>query len=140
MRTVVFDSSALLAHFLGEKGGSEVKRLLVEARRRRTRIYMSAVNLAEVTYTVARRRGLQTVKVLLEWLCQLPIAIVAADQGLAIAAGLLKNEQGIPYGDCFATALAHRLGAEVVTRDPDFEKVQDIVKVTWIGPPPEGSR
>jgi len=132
VRTVVFDSSALLAHFLGEKGGAEVKGIFVQAKRRETRICMSAVNLAEVICIAARRRGRAAVKGFLEWLSQLPVTIVPADQSLAIAAGLLKEQRGIPYGDCFATALAHRLGAAVVTRDPDFEKVQDVVKVTWI--------
>ena len=71
----------------------------------------------------------------LQWLSQLPIHLVPADQGLAIAAGLLKEKHDIPYGDCFATALAHRLGTEVITRDPDFEKVLNIVKVTWLAAP-----
>jgi len=133
--TAVFDSSALLAHFLGEAGGVTVREMLAAAKRQQVRIQMSPINLAEVTNIVLRRRGGTALREFLGWLDQLPITIVPADRDLAVAAGTLKYRLGIPYGDCFAAALAHRLSAEVVTRDPDFEKVQSLVKVVWIGTP-----
>ena len=85
MRTVVFDGSALLAHFLGQPGGRLVKAILADARRRQCAAYMSTVNLAESVYVVARGRGQEGVEGFLKWLSQLRVTIVPADRDDAIA-------------------------------------------------------
>ena len=36
--------------------------------------------------------------------------------------------------DCFAAALAQRLGAAVLTGDPDFQRLEGAVAVEWLTP------
>jgi len=132
VRTVVFDSSALLAHFLGEPRGRAVRAMLDQARQRKLTLYMSAVNLAEVVYVLARRRRRDIVERLLGWLPQLRLTVVPADKEDAIAAALIKDQYGLTYGDSFAAALARRLHGELATTDPHFEKLEGTVPVVWI--------
>ena len=36
------------------------------------------------------------------------------------------------YADCFAAALAQRESAAVVTGDPDFRQVEQLVAIDWL--------
>ena len=132
MKNVVLDSSALVAYLQGEAGRRMIKDILVQARRHEIEVSMSAMNLSEVVYAIARGRGRDGARRVAEWLSQLPLTIEPVDRDEAVNAGLLRHRFGLSYGDCFAVALAHRLKAEVLTSDPDFEKVQEMVRVVWI--------
>ena len=44
----------------------------------------------------------------------------------------IKAEYAISYADCFSAATAIKLEATVLTGDPEFEKLRDIVQVRWI--------
>ena len=59
--------------------------------------------------------------------------IVVADLELAARAAWIKLRGGISYADCFAAALAHRDRIPVLTGDPEFRRVEDIVEVAWLG-------
>ncbi len=58
----------------------------------------------------------------------LPLELVPADRELAFAAAALKTGRGLGY----AAALAQRGKTSVVTGDPDFKRVEDLVKVVWL--------
>jgi predicted nucleic acid-binding protein len=129
---MVLDSFALMALFQEEPGAAKVQELLEGAAGGEHELYMSVVNLGEVAYTVENRRGLEASQEVLAANDQLPIAIVDVDQELALRAARLKATTGIGYADCFAAALAQRLGAAVVTGDPDFRQVEHLVDIDWL--------
>ena len=58
---------------------------------------------------------------------------IEAERSLVLDAAHLKAHHPISYADAFAAALAARESAVVLTGDPEFEAVQDLVEVGWLG-------
>ncbi len=128
----VLDSFALMALFEDQPGAPQVQELLERAAKGEYELFMSVLNLGEVLYTVESRRGLEASQVVLAAVDQLPIAIVEIDRPLTLAAAKLKAASGIGYADCFVGALAQHLGGTIVTGDPDFRHVEDVVPIEWM--------
>lgn len=128
----VLDSYAIMAHFEQEPGAERVEKLLKAARAGKTALYLCAVNLGEIYYSVLRERGAGKADETLAILEQFPISIVNADKVLAVIAGTLKASHPIAYADCFAAALAVQLNTRVVTGDPEFKKLENQVRVEWL--------
>jgi PIN domain nuclease of toxin-antitoxin system len=128
----VLDSFALMALFQNEPGAPKVEALLEKASKGECQLSMSVVNLGEVAYAVEGRRGLQGAQEALSAIDQAAIQIVDVDRTLALMAARLKATTGMGYADCFAAALAQRLGAPVLTGDPDFQRLEPAVAVEWL--------
>ena len=126
----VFDSYAILAFLESEKGGEVVRDLLENPK---TQFFISTVNLGEVYYIILRERGRQTAESIESELKQSDICVVNATWERSKAAGELKARGGISYADCFAAALAIEKNAPLLTGDKEFQKVEDKVKIIWIG-------
>jgi len=62
----------------------------------------------------------------------LPIEIVGVDRELALGAAEIKAGYAESYADCFALALAKRVGGMVATGDPEIKKTADVVPVYWL--------
>jgi predicted nucleic acid-binding protein len=58
--------------------------------------------------------------------------IVDADLELAARAAWSKLRGGISYADSFAAALAHRDALPLITGDPEFQRVEDVIRVAWL--------
>jgi len=128
----VLDSFALMALLQDEPGASQVQRLLQRAARGECELFMTVLNLGEVLYTVESRRGLQASQEMLAAIDQFPIEIVEVDRPMALSAARLKAAAGVGYADCFVGALAQHLGGTIVTGDPDFHRIEDVVSVQWL--------
>jgi ribonuclease VapC len=63
---------------------------------------------------------------------QLSFDIIPATNDLVFEAAEIKADYPISYADCFAVASALDQSAEIVTGDPDFKKVEHLVKINWI--------
>jgi len=128
----VLDSLALLAVLQGEVGGSRVKELIDAADSRAPDLNLTVINLGEVIYNVERRRSrvdaVEAQGLILSW----PINILDVDSRLALEAARLKVVRRMGYLDCFVLALALQLDATVVTGDPDFHRVEDLLQVEWL--------
>ncbi|MCC6299853.1 MAG: PIN domain-containing protein [Anaerolineales bacterium] len=61
----------------------------------------------------------------------LPIEILPAENQLVFAAAHIKANYPVSYADAFAIASAQQAGGIVVTGDPEFSDVTDLVKVEW---------
>jgi predicted nucleic acid-binding protein len=126
---LVLDAHPLVVWINGEPGATEVKTILRDAAAGKVRLLVSVVNAAEVMLAQERRGGTEASHRTLDLLQELPLELVDVDLELAARAAYLKTRGGISLADCFAAALAHREGVAVLTGDPEFERVADIVRV-----------
>lgn len=112
----VMDACALNAHLRGESGGDVVEGILLDADNVNS---IHAVNLCEIYYDTLRDSDLatakQTVQQVYGWGGQLRDDM---DPAFWQSVGQLKVNPGkLSLADCFAVALAMRLGATLVTSD-----------------------
>lgn len=129
----VFDSWALLALLQNERSAAVVTGLLVDCERDRNAALMSVVNLAEVWYSIARRKSPGEADKAIHTIHAAGIQIIGVDWPLARVAATLKSEHPIALGDSFAAALAVVRKGVVVTGDPEFKFIRHQVQVHWIG-------
>ena len=115
---VVFDASALIAYLFDEPGAAVVERRLQDA-------VMSTINFSEVL-TRFVRDGHALVDVVAQ-IQTLSIQLVPLDEHLAIAAAALSEKGrrvGLSLGDRVCLALAHHLGASVLTTDRAWAELE----------------
>ena len=128
-RAYVLDSVAFLAYFQAEPGGAYVRDLIRAANSRTASLYVSMINVGEMYYIVSRRRSAQRAEALISDLRHLPITFCAATEERILSAARIKAEHPISYADAFAASLAQELQASLVTGDPEFEAVKQIMAV-----------
>lgn len=131
-QTYVLDAFALLALFKEERGADIVASLLEGAKEGRARVLMCVVNLGEVVYRTLREYGEQRAQEAAVLAQALAIDFADVDRHLALSAARLKGLHRMSYADCFAAALAQRLDAAIVTGDPDFQRVEELVAIEWL--------
>jgi len=132
MKTVLLDSYAVLVYLQDEPGVARVRELLEGARQGEWRLVVQKINLGEVFYQVWRRAGAAKAEEFLLTFRELPVEILDPADDLIWAACRIKAEYPIALGDCFAAATARRERAILLTGDPEFEKLGDLVQVEWL--------
>ncbi len=128
----VLDSFALLAYFEGEAGMARVRQVLEGASSGRWTVYLSVINLGEIVYIVERERGLARAQETLGLIDQLPVEVLPASREAVLAASHIKARYPIAYADAFAVAAARDRDAVVLTGDPEFDAVKEVVQVEQI--------
>ncbi|MDE3089538.1 MAG: type II toxin-antitoxin system VapC family toxin [Chloroflexota bacterium] len=128
----VFDSWALIAFLEDEPAAERIEAIIADAHETEIDLLVTAVNLGEVWYSLARVRSEADAEKGIEQVLGLGFQVVDADWSLAERAARLKAKHAIAYADCFAAALAEWHKAEVITGDPEFKKLQGMVKVHWV--------
>jgi predicted nucleic acid-binding protein len=128
----VFDSFALLAYFQAEPAALKVKEILKQAQNEEAVVFLSVINLGEITYTVERKLGRDTSQETLHDILTLPVQIAEATLDRVLAAAHIKASFPVSYADAFAVALAQETAATVVTGDPEFRRVDSLVNVLWL--------
>ena len=128
----VLDTFAILAYLQGESNGARVRQMLQSVQSGRQSVYMSLINVGEVLYITERKQGLQPAQDALALLRQLPIDVLAADEQAVFAAAHIKANYTVSYADSFAIAAAEHVGGTVLTGDPEFSAVEDIVNIEWL--------
>jgi predicted nucleic acid-binding protein len=132
MKRILFDSHALLKFSQDEEGADKVEQFLLYSLNRNLKAYLSEINLGEIYYISIRRLGLESAKLYLEQLLDLPIDIVSPSSEIIREAAEIKAQYTISYADCFAVATALKYSASIITGDPEFKKVDHIVKIEWL--------
>lgn len=130
-RAKLLDAHTVLIWTQQEPGWQRVKGLLVAAERGEERLIISQINLGEVYYKTIRIIGLEEARKFLESFHTLPIEVVHPADRIIWRASEIKADHPIAYVDCFAVATALEKGASIVTGDPDFKGVEDLVEVEW---------
>jgi predicted nucleic acid-binding protein len=129
----LLDSFALLAYLNDEAGRTRVQEILTMAEGRKCRIVMCLVNLGEVLYITERERGLAMAQSVLALAERLPLELLDASRDLVLDAAHIKAQHPLSFADAFATAAAVREKAMVVTGDPEFKSVEELIKIEWLG-------
>lgn len=129
-RRYVLDANALIAFFEGRQpAAGKVRKMLAEASRSDTPLWMSAVNWGEVFYTEWRRHNKSKAREPEVNLRRLPIIVIAVDLDRATRGAALKQRHNLGYADAFAAELAIERGAWLVTADPEFSKLGKVLSV-----------
>jgi len=134
MVTYVLDASALVAYFLDRPGAVKVEELLKTASRRRSNIFMSAVNLGEAYGFILRTEGVEQARAMASTLPPLPIIFIEATVQRCCHAAEIKNAYKLYYADAFAAALALENKATLVTSDSDFRRLGHNFPILWLKP------
>jgi len=121
-----------MAYIRDEPGGLRVKELIRAAEQGKMHLYLSIINYGEVLYSVERRWGKVELQRVISTLDSLPIEIMPIDRPLVVAAAHVKARYPLSYADAFAVALAQRLGATIITGDPEFRVVKGLVRIEWL--------
>ena len=128
----VMDSYALLAYLNGEAGQRRVQEILTLALSHEVEVYLGMINLGEILYIVERRRGLTQAQRTLSLIESLPLTICETTRALVLDAAHIKAGHSISYADAFVAALAQSENATVVTGDPEFNAVTELVQIEWL--------
>ena len=130
----VLDSYALLAYLGAEPGWERVKDLLIQTQNESCILKLCTINMGEVLYMTERRRGLEKAQEVQALIVSLPIAIVDAARNLVLDAAHIKANYALPYADAFVVALAQKENGIILTGDPEFQSVAEIVHIEWLNP------
>jgi len=130
--TYVFDSYALLKVFQKEEGYDKVVGLLRDVKASGGRAVMNAINYGEIIYITKRAFGDRKKMECLAAIERLDIEILPVPNELVFRAAEYKAEFSISYADCFALVSALENKAVLATGDPEFKKVEHLVKVIWV--------
>lgn len=128
MKEYVFDANALVRYFRRTPGFATVENLFKQAKAGRAHLSISVVNLAEVICVLARYFGQEQTLRFIE-IARRATEPDAVTESVAIDTSILRIRYKLSLADCFAAELAIRLGATLVTADPDFVKLGKQLKV-----------
>jgi predicted nucleic acid-binding protein len=134
----VLDSWALLAWLQGEEPAcARVREILESASEGRAAAIMSMLNVGEVFYLIAKRRGAALAERFLSELPLMPIQTLLPDRKLVLNAARLKARYPISYADAFAAETARQQNAALVTGDPELYDLarHEPIDLLWIGTP-----
>ena len=93
---------------------------------------MTIVNVGEVLYVTERHRGPNAARAVIALMDSLAIRVIDAGRELTFGAAHINANHALSYADAFAAALARRLGATLITGDPEFRCVESLVRVRWL--------
>ncbi len=121
------DTSAVIAYFADEPGGTEVERLLTLARTRRVGLFVSFMTFMEVLYRLWQRHGEQEGKIAYLRLKALPVMRLDVSEGLLLRASRIKATHNLSVADAWIAATALATESRLVHKDPEFRPLADIV-------------
>ena len=127
---IVLDAWALLALiFKEEPAAKKVRDILDQQGGSKSTIYVSWINLGEVYYNIARKKGLNAANETLEDIKKLSIRLNEPSKSDILSAAKIKSEHKLSYADAFAVSLAQKINGVIVTGDPEIILLKNFVKV-----------
>jgi predicted nucleic acid-binding protein len=131
---VVVDTSAWFTLAEAEDGADRVEAYLAGAWLGRVTVHSSFVSLTELEYIRTREQGSESAAALITWVKKQPVQWHHSDDTLCSAAAKLKAAHLISFADSFVAALAQRLDATLVHKDPEFDALNGVVKLAGLPP------
>ncbi len=127
---IVLDAWAFLALiFKEEPAAKKVRSIFALQSSSKSSIYISWINLGEVYYTIARKKGLNVANETLDDIKKLAIRLQVPSKSDILSAAKIKSEYKLSYADAFAVSLAKKIGGVIFTGDPEIILLKDFVKV-----------
>jgi len=127
MSIVVFDTSAILAMLRPEEGGEVVRGLLTSAlstvNGERAVIRVPFMALMETQYLLMRERSSLDVAYFLGLIEQWPAEVIESTPQWRDEAARVKASGGLSLADAWIAALALIEDAELVHKDPEYDRV-----------------
>lgn len=104
MTKYILDACALIAFLRKEKGGDNVKKLLLEADSKLTTIYIHNASLAEVYYDFIKAADKATADETLIMITKLPLVFLnTIDMDFIKGIAFFKSNFKVSFADCFCT-------------------------------------
>ena len=128
----ILDSFALLAYLTDEPSAARIEQLIKDAKEENCHLFLPLINLGEILYITERRGGVAKAQDTLALLRQLPIEFLPADEQAVFSAAHIKANFTLSYADAFVVAAAQKEGAIVLTSDPEFQSVKDLIAIEWL--------
>ncbi|HEU4759155.1 MAG TPA: PIN domain-containing protein [Dehalococcoidia bacterium] len=125
----VFDTSAILAVILGEPEQQTVVGLLEQAREDDFAIGLPFLALMECEYKLLRWFGVDEATTSLLLIQGWPCAVVESSEEWRHEAARIKAAGGLSLADAWIAALAVLSDAQLVYKDPEFDKVPSLRSV-----------
>ena len=135
MNANVLDSWAMLAWLQGEEPArAKVRDILESASRGETVASMSMINIGEVFYLIAKRRGAAIAERFLAELPMMPLQALLPNRKLILSAARLKRRFPVSYADAFAVETARQQKAALVTGDPELFELakREPIELVWV--------
>ena len=125
----VLDTSAWLALDEAEPGAEEVEILLADAWLDKVEVHACFVTLTELEYIRTQERDAQQAAELLSFARSQRVTWHHSDNELCSAAAKLKAAHRMSFADSFVAALAQRLSATLVHKDPELGALSSVLKL-----------
>jgi len=135
INSYVLDSYALIGFLENEKFASRVERLLKQARKGKTLVYLHALHLGEVHYITLREQSQNMADLAYARIRSFPIRYIdIIDDELLRKAAWFKANYPISYADASAAALAIIHNSSLLTGDPEFKKLEkkESISIEWL--------
>jgi len=131
-KKTLLDSFAILAWIQDEEGAQYVEELLYKAQEEKEYLILHIINLGEIYYRCARIQDHSFAKDVLEKIQLLPITIYPCPNDLVLEAAEIKATYPLALADAFIVATALREKARIITGDPEFKRIKDLVEIHWL--------
>jgi predicted nucleic acid-binding protein len=130
---LILDSYALLCLFDKKRKAEKeaVTKYLEDADKGKIKLYISKVNEGEVFYKLYKYFGAEIAAGFRADLKRgmFPLHVVPVNDKRVDEASMIKAKYPVSYADAFCIELAKDMNLPVVTGDPEFASVQDLVKL-----------
>ena len=135
---LVLDTSAFIALDEREPGAEEVEAILAKAWLGEAEVHASFATLTELEYIRTQERDAQQATELLAFAKSQPVKWHHTDDALCSEAAKLKAAHKVSFADASVAATAKRLNAALIHKDPEFDALQNILKLHRL-PPKSGA-
>jgi len=125
----VLDTSAWLTLIEDEAGADLVEEILEGAKAGKVIVLVSFMSFMEVYYITLQERDQSEALARVDLMAALPVLRVESTEALGILAGELKASHYLSVADAWIAALAREQNATLVHKDPEFEQVEETIKV-----------
>ena len=118
-----------------EPASSRFAAVLSTSVNQRVSLEISRINYGEVIYSIRKAQDIPDREASLRVFRSLALRVHSASDALVDEAVELKSKYPFSFADAFAAALAMRLGAPLVTGDPEFRSLEadGLLRLQWIG-------
>ena len=126
---IVLDAWALLSLIFKEEPAAKTIHDLLQQSSSKFPIYISWINLGEVYYTIARKKGTDAAIEVLKDIEKLTIRSQVPSKSDILSAAKIKSEHKLSYAAAFAVSLAQKIDGVIYTGDPEIVFLEGVVKV-----------